>query len=183
MKKKRKISLKIQMLHASLLPLLALFILLLFVSYNSFYSTISKQTEADMINQCRLAKNMFDKLYPGEYAIEVINDSSYKLTKGSYDITNEQGLLDDLKAAFGDDVSIYCMDYTVLTTMVDEDGNSRVLSGIASTVKKDVLDTGSAKFYNKVTIDDESFMAYFEPIIWEDGTAVSYTHLTLPTKA
>ena len=170
MKKKRKISLKIQMLHASLLPLLALFILLLFVSYNSFYSTISKQTEADMINQCQLAKNMFDKLYPGEYAIEVINDSSYKLTKGSYDITNEQGLLDDLKAAFGDDVSIYCMDYTVLTTMVDEDGNSRVLSGIASTVKKDVLDTGSAKFYNKVTIDDESFMAYFEPIIWEDGT-------------
>ncbi|MCR5273287.1 MAG: diguanylate cyclase [Lachnospiraceae bacterium] len=152
------------------LPLIVLAVLMGIVASNSIRTTLEHQIEINMEKQCKYILDRYDSLYPGEFSVERIGDNGVKVYKGTYDITTEYDLLDAMQENFGDDFTIYARGLSVLTTLTDSKGERALLNEISSVVQRDVLDTGESKFYTNVTIQDQSYYAYFEPIIWEDGT-------------
>ncbi len=163
-------SLKGKMFVMASLPLIGLAILLLVVASYSLRATMEKQIEINMQKQTNLILNHYDNLYPGRFSVERVGDNGVKVYKGSYDITSEYDVLDEMKEAFADDFTIYARGLSVLTTLTDENGNRALLNEIAPVVQREVLDNGEAKFYTNVTIVDTEYYAYFTPIIWDDGT-------------
>ncbi|MGN0342543.1 MAG: diguanylate cyclase [Roseburia sp.] len=165
-----KKSLKFKMLMLTVLPLLFLAVVMLLVSYSCFRNTMVEEARVDMRNQCQLLTQMFERMYPGEYSIEVLNEDNYRLYKGDYDITSSEDLLDNLKEAYGDELTIYCRDTSVLTTMTDDTGNRALLGKVSPIVSTEVLDQEEERFYSDVTLEGEKYFAYYLPILWEDGT-------------
>lgn len=165
-----KKSLKIKMLLLTVLPLLFLAMVMLLVSYHCFRNTMVEEAKTDMRSQCHLVEQMYERMYPGEYRIEVLDGDNYRLYKGDYDITSSEDILDNLKEAYGDELTIYCRDTSVLTTMTDDNGKRVLLGKVSPIVSVEVLDQEEEQFYSDVTLDEERYFAYYLPIMWEDGT-------------
>lgn len=162
--------LRIKMLMLTVLPLSFLALILITVSFGRIKAALINQTKEEIERQCTLVEQMYDKLYPGDYAIKVIDDTSYTLTKGTYDITYEDDTLDNLKEAYSDEFTIFADGISVMTTLRDDKNKRIVLNEISSVIKSDVIDNKEPKFYSDVTIDGKSYYAYFRPIINENGT-------------
>ncbi|MCI5620632.1 MAG: diguanylate cyclase [Lachnospiraceae bacterium] len=165
-----KKSLKLKMLLLTILPLLFLALVMLLVSFRCFRNTMVEEARTDMSNQCHLLEQMFERMYPGEYRIEVLDGDNYRLYKGDYDITSSEDILDNLKESYGDELTIYCRDTSVLTTMTDENGERALLGKVSPIVSAEVLDQEEERFYSDVTLEKEKYFAYYLPILWEDGT-------------
>ena len=162
-------SLKTKMLFQAVLPLLFLAVVVFLVSYYCFRGVVLEQTKTDMRHQCQLLEQTLERIYPGEYSFQVVDETHYRLYKGDYDITSSEEVLDNLKEAYGDELTIFCRDVSVLTTMVDENGERFLLGSVSPIVASQVLDQEEEKFYYGVKLQGEKYFAYYQPILREDG--------------
>ncbi|MBE5896552.1 MAG: diguanylate cyclase [Lachnospiraceae bacterium] len=140
------------------------------VGYTTVYRLMSEQEETVMKNIVKMAVEEYDRIYPGEYGIQLNEGGSYIVYKGEADISDDYELLNAIKDNFGYDMSLFCKNVRVLTTFEDENGDKLTTTKAATAVDKDVVDGGKAHFYSNVKIGDESYFAYYEPIILKDGT-------------
>ena len=150
MAKERKNSLKRslrgKMLLLSVLPLVFLAILLGFVSTRSFTKAMLGEVENDMASQCHMISDIYDRMYPGSFNLEVLDEEHYNLYKGQVDITAASQVIDSIHDAYGVDVSIFRRDLCVVTTMKDAAGNRLTLTKASPVVVSGVLETGEEQF-------------------------------------
>lgn len=173
MAKERKNSLKRslrgKMLLLSVLPLVFLAILLGFVSTRSFTKAMLGEVENDMASQCHMISDIYDRMYPGSFNLEVLDEENYNLYKGQVDITAASQVIDSIHDAYGVDVSIFRRDLCVVTTMKDAAGNRLTLTKASPVVVSGVLETGEEQFYSNVLLNGETYFAYFMPISGTDA--------------
>ncbi len=169
-KKKSHNSIKWKVLRATIIPILLLLAIVILVSYYSIKRVLIEEVKGELKEQVEIMDTAYEQRFPGDYKMDVTSDSSYQLSKGDSDITEENQTLDELKKTYGNDFTIFCIDYSVLTTLRSDDGNRIIMGEVSSRVKKDVIEDGKAQFYSNVKVEDEDYLAYFEPITWEDGT-------------
>ena len=165
-----KHSLRGKILILTVLPLVFLAILIGFVCTYSFTKAMLDEVKTGMADQCEMIADIYDRMYPGEYNLEVLDASNYNLYKGSVDITNASQIIDSIHSSYGVEISIFRSDLCVVTTLKDTNGDPLTLTKASPVVVSGVLQTGEEQFYSDVLLNDERYFAYFLPIPGKDDS-------------
>ncbi|MBR1572463.1 MAG: diguanylate cyclase [Lachnospiraceae bacterium] len=175
-----KNSLKNKFILITILSFTVLMMVVGAVGYTTVYKLVSEQEEEDMRKIVKMTMAEYDRIYPGEYGIQLNEDGTYIVYKGEEDISDDYVLLDSVKDNFEYDISLFCKNIRVLTTFEDENGDRLKTTKAATTVDQDVIDGAKAHFYSNVKIGDQSCFAYYEPIFLKDGTVYGMIGVCCP---
>ena len=167
-----KNSLKSQMLKMTLVPLTLMTIVIAAVSATILQTAITKQIESELIHDADLLESVFDEFYEGEFHIEEDEDGNLELYKGEQKLNGKDTLMAKMSEKLKIDVSIFYKDTRILTTLVDEKGNSAVGTKAAAVVNNDVIKEGTSAFYDNVLVYNTKSFAYYKPIIMEGEDTV-----------
>ncbi|MBO6128479.1 MAG: diguanylate cyclase [Pseudobutyrivibrio sp.] len=167
-----KNSLKSQMLKMTLVPLTLMTIVIAAVSATILQTAITKQIESELIHDADLLESVFDEFYEGEFHIEEDEDGNPELYKGEQKLNGKDTLMAKMSEKLNIDVSIFYKDTRILTTLVDEKGNSAVGTKAAAVVNNDVIKEGTSAFYDNVLVYNTKSFAYYKPIIMEGEDTV-----------
>ncbi|MCM1056863.1 MAG: diguanylate cyclase [Firmicutes bacterium] len=176
--KKGKIAYILQ--AVSILPLLVFGIVILLLGTHIFTRAMYTEVETELRNVCRNLTTSFEALYPGDYYL-VSENGGNRLYKGSYDLTNDCELIDRIKLNTELDITLFYQDTRILTTIFNREGERIIGTGASSTVIKDVLETGNAKFYTNMLVYNTTYFSYYAPLINSDGTVAGMIFVGKPT--
>ena len=160
-----------KMLALAVLPILVLGIVLLVVSMQTFSDKMEGHVRKEMTQQTKLILKILDENYPGEFSLNKDVKGNYHIYKGGKDITKDTEFIDNMKKIMGVEVTLFCQDVRLQTTLRDSKGRLFINTAVSSVITKDVLKKKKAHFYRSTTnVGDERYFAYYEPIFLEDGT-------------
>ena len=159
-----------KMLALAVLPILVLGIVLMVVSMQTFSDKMEGHVRKEM-TQTKLILKILDENYPGEFSLNKDVKGNYHIYKGGKDITKDTEFIDNMKEIMGVEVTLFCQDVRLQTTLRDTKGRLFINTAVSSVITKDVLKKKKAHFYRSTTnVGDERYFAYYEPIFLEDGT-------------
>ena len=170
MKQSKQNSLKGKLVGLTLATFLVVTVSITLVGVVAIWGTMTKQVRGEMQSMVSLVESRYDEKYPGVFGIELLEDGTYKVYKGSRDISSDYSIIDEIKENFGYEVTLFCKNIRVQTTMADEQGKRYVTTKAPALVTAGVIEEGQEAFYGNVTIHGEKHFAYYRPIILEDGT-------------
>ena len=160
-----------KMLALAVLPILVLGIVLMVVSMQTFSDKMEGHVRKEMTQQTKLILKILDENYPGEFSLNKDVKGNYHIYKGGKDITKDTEFIDNMKEIMGVEVTLFCQDVRLQTTLRDTKGRLFINTAVSSVITKDVLKKKKAHFYRSTTnVCDERYFAYYEPIFLEDGT-------------
>lgn len=160
-----------KMLALAVLPILVLGIVLMVVSMQTFSDKMEGHVRKEMTQQTKLILKILDENYPGEFSLNKDVKGNYHIYKGGKDITKDTEFIDNMKEIMGVEVTLFCQDVRLQTTLRDSKGRLFINTAVSSVITKDVLKKKKAHFYRSTTnVGDERYFAYYEPIFFEDGT-------------
>lgn len=160
-----------KMLALAVLPILVLGIVLLVVSMQTFSDKMEGHVRKEMTQQTKLILKILDENYPGEFSLNKDVKGNYHIYKGGKDITKDTEFIDNMKEIMGVEVTLFCQDVRLQTTLRDSKGRLFINTAVSSVITKDVLKKKKAHFYRSTTnVGDERYFAYYEPIFLEEGT-------------
>lgn len=160
-----------KMLALAVLPILVLGIVLMVVSMQTFSDKMEGHVRKEMTQQTKLILKILDENYPGEFSLNKDVKGNYHIYKGGKDITKDTEFIDNMKKIMGVEVTLFCQDVRLQTTLRDSKGRLFINTAVSSVITKDVLKKKKAHFYRSTTnVGDERYFAYYEPIFLEDGT-------------
>ena len=160
-----------KMLALAVLPILVLGIVLMVVSMQTFSDKMEGHVRKEMTQQTKLILKILDENYPGEFSLNKDVKGNYHIYKGGKDITKDTEFIDNMKEIMGVEVTLFCQDVRLQTTLRDSKGRLFINTAVSSVITKDVLKKKKAHFYRSTTnVGDERYFAYYEPIFLEDGT-------------
>ena len=160
-----------KMLALAVLPILVLGIVLMVVSMQTFSDKMEGHVRKEMTQQTKLILKILDETYPGEFSLNKDVKGNYHIYKGGKDITKDTEFIDNMKEIMGVEVTLFCQDVRLQTTLRDSKGRLFINTAVSSVITKDVLKKKKAHFYRSTTnVGDERYFAYYEPIFLEDGT-------------
>ena len=160
-----------KMLALAVLPILVLGIVLMVVSMQTFSDKMEGHVRKEMTQQTKLILKILDENYPGEFSVNKDVKGNYHIYKGGKDITKDTEFIDNMKEIMGVEVTLFCQDVRLQTTLRDTKGRLFINTAVSSVITKDVLKKKKAHFYRSTTnVGDERYFAYYEPIFLEDGT-------------
>ena len=160
-----------KMLALAVLPILVLGIVLMVVSMQTFSDKMEGHVRKEMTQQTKLILKILDENYPGEFSLNKDVKENYHIYKGGKDITKDTEFIDNMKEIMGVEVTLFCQDVRLQTTLRDSKGRLFINTAVSSVITKDVLKKKKAHFYRSTTnVGDERYFAYYEPIFLEDGT-------------
>lgn len=168
-RKKTKESLRISLLMVTLIPIIALTIIIVtFTSYRT-KKTIRDEEKEAMYDIACLLNGMLDVKYPGDYGL-MKSDKYVALSKGGVPID----IYDELEAYYdvtGVEVTIFYNDVRMITTLCDR--NDESMQGTTSNyvITEDVLKGDEGHFYTNVKVGSKLYYAYYEPLHNSDGKA------------
>lgn len=160
-----------KMLALAVLPILVLGIVLMVVSMQTFSDKMEGHVRKEMTQQTKLILKILDENYPGEFSLNKDVKGNYHIYKGGKDITKDTEFIDNMKEIMGVEVTLFCQDVRLQTTLRDSKGRLFINTAVSSVITKDVLKKKKAHFYRStINVGDERYFAYYEPIFLEDGT-------------
>ena len=160
-----------KMLALAVLPILVLGIVLMVVSMQTFSDKMEGHVRKEMTQQTKLILKILDENYPGEFSLNKDVKGNYHIYKGGKDITKDTEFIDNMKEIMGVEVTLFCQDVRLQTTLRDTKGRLFINTAVSSVITKDGLKKKKAHFYRSTTnVGDERYFAYYEPIFLEDGT-------------
>ena len=160
-----------KMLALAVLPILVLGIVLMVVSMQTFSDKMEGHVRKEMTQQTKLILKILDENYPGEFSLNKDVKGNYHIYKGGKDITKDTEFIDNMKEIMGVEVTLFCQDVRLQTTLRDTKGRLFINTAVSSVITKDVLKKKKAHFYRSTTnVGDERYFAYYEQIFLEDGT-------------
>lgn len=166
-----KNSLGPKMLALAVLPVLALGIVLLGVGMHAFSKSMENHVQKEMTEETKLILKILDQNYPGEFSLNKDEKGNYHIYKGGKDITKDTEFIDNMKDIMGVDVTLFCQDVRLQTTLRDAKGRLFINTAVSSVITKDVLKKKKPHFYQSTTtVSNERNFAYYEPIFLQDGT-------------
>lgn len=163
----------------SVLPLFFYGVLILLVGTFTFTKHMQKEVQTELSHIASMTQEVLDTKYPGDYRL--VGESSYQLHKGNADITGDYALLDQIKEKTGMDVTLYYKDTRILTTVTDWSGNRIIGTSAPEIVINDVLKGGEQKFYDKTTINTQTYYSYYCPLKNSDGSVVGMLFVGEPS--
>lgn len=167
------------LLAINIIPLFFFGIAILFLATELFTKTMYSEIETELRSAANTVAYLLDLAYPGDY--ELVGDISLRLHKGEHDLTTRYQLVDQIREGTGLDVTLFYKDTRILTTICDTDGRRIVGSGASSIVLRDVLETGTPRFYTNTRINDVEYFCYYSPLRNSDGSIVGMIFVGKPS--
>ena len=169
------------LLKLNLLPLILLTLVITAFSATRFADSMNAEAKNGLVNLCHTVNILFDSVYEGDYHIIREGDDVH-LMKGTHRLNGNFAIVDHIKEQTGVDITIFCQDTRILTT-VQTDGEVRASGTKAnSRVVEDVIRGGHPQFYSSMLVEGVRYFSYYEPLYAADGTCVGMIFCGKPSK-
>lgn len=170
-RKRRKSSLYYILLKLNIISVFVLALIIIISSTKSFSSSIYEEVRTGLLDLNETIVTLYDKVYPGDYTTVVQEDGLY-LLKGGTQLNGNFEIIDEIKEKTGVDITITYEDTRVITTLFNSSGERLVGTRVNAAVKKQVFEQETPQFFEKLTIEGESYFAYYAPLKNSDGTVI-----------
>lgn len=181
MEKKARSSIYKTIPAMSIVPLLLFGLLVLVLCTVRFNGVMHEKVEDELQNIAASVAATYDTVYPGEYRYGEVDNIAFYY-KGEEEITGDFTIIDSLKEATGAEITIFYKDVRMLTTIKDAEGARLIGTGVSTVICQDVLDRKTAQFYNGVVIDDNTYCAYYLPLLTESGGCIGMIAVAKPAE-
>lgn len=181
MEKKARSSIYKTIPAMAIVPLLLFGLLVLVLCSARFSSAMHEKVEDELQNIAASVAATYDTVYPGEYRYDEVENIAFYY-KGEEEITGDFTIIDSLKEATGAEITIFYKDVRMLTTIKDSEGERLIGTGVSTVICQDVLDRKTAQFYTSVDIGDNTYCAYYMPLLTESGGCIGMIAVAKPTE-
>ncbi len=156
------------------LPLLFFGVLIAILGYYLFQQSLYRQIRQELQHVAETTNLLIDSTWPGDYQLSEDPNipGGLLLYKGDTNITFQYDLLDEVKASTGLDLTLFCQDTRILTTLMDPHEVRYFATGAAPLIVNEVYRGGEAHFYPNALIDKRSYCCYYMPISNSDGSVI-----------
>nr|MCR4924559.1 diguanylate cyclase [Lachnospiraceae bacterium] len=168
------------MLWVTLVPLIVYGIVVTgYISY-TLTKDVKAEAKSNLKNVAYTVMETYDNLYEGDYNV-VTYGNEVDFYKGNNDLTDSYKMLDSIHEDTGVDISLFFLDTRLLTTLLDSEGNRFLKTGINPAIVSEVVMGRKDAFYDNIIIGNESYYAYYLPLMSEDGdTALGMIGVSKP---
>ena len=170
MKKEMKKSLRGKLLGLTLMSFMLVTVVVAVVGVTTIHNSMTKQVYREMRSIVSLVESRYDEAYPGAFGVQLLDDGKYDIYKGEEVITKDYEIIDQIEDCFDYEVTLFCKNIRVQTTLRDSEGRRFLTTKAPTLVTAEVIDGGKEAFYKDVTIGEEKHFAYYKPIVLDDGT-------------
>lgn len=161
-------------------PMLVYGILLLFIGLIQFENGMYKETRNSLKSNALAAMSLYNSQGYGDYALK----SDGNVWRGmNFNISQETGIVDELKAQTGVDITFFFGDTAVMTSVMNEGGERWYGMKAGANITNYTLNQGAQLWYRNIIIDGKMCHAYLIPIVQPgDGTVTGAMMASLPTE-
>lgn len=156
---KRNNSIQKKLLFIGLLPILILTILIVSLGMILLYRSYTISIQDELESTTNVLIDCLDLTVPGDYHYE--NDILYK---GDLNITTS-AMMNRVRERSGIDTTIFWHDTRVLTTVVNESGESATGTKASPEVVKAVFLEGRDYYSNDVDVNGMKYIGYYMPLL------------------
>ena len=179
--KYKEYSLKVSFLLMTVIPIIAMGIIIALFSSNRFRESIETEVQDNMVNMAYVLTNTLDKMYPGDYSLAK-SDKYAALKKGdSFLDINEY--LEHLREDTGMEITVFYGGTRMITTLADSEGEDMEGTTINSAIEKDVIKQDQARFYSSVKAGNIEYFAYYLPLHNSDNSVVGMIAILKDSKS
>lgn len=168
------------MLKLNILPIVLLAILLTSFSAAKFAEAMHQEVQNGLVDLCDTILTMYDTTYEGDYRI-VEQDGAIYMFKGEHQLNGDFKIIDAIKDKTDIDITVFCKNIRVLTTVCADGGERAVGTRVSAVVERDVLEGKRAQFYSSVLVENEKYFAYYAPIVDSKGECVGMFFVGKPS--
>ncbi len=177
MDEKRKVSIKLKLLAASLLPLVLVTVIISIYALYSMRKAIQDEALQGLRDMCYTVATAYDNMAEGDYILE-----GDHIKKGGFDITANEDLLDKFVANSEADVTFFYGDVRRATSLLDAKTGERIIGTKASEAVVETTLKGGEDFSSTdVEINGQGYYAYYIPLKSADGSIVGMVFAGKPT--
>ncbi len=162
------------------IPMLVYGILLLFIGLIQFESGMYKETRNSLKSNALAAMSLYNSQGYGDYAMKADGN----VWRGmNFNISQETGIVDELKEQTGVDITFFFGDTAVMTSVTNEGGDRWYGMKAGANITNYTLNQGAQLWYRNIEIDGKMCHAYLIPIVQPgDGTVTGAMMASLPTE-
>lgn len=166
--KKVKVSIKWEIIGLTLIPLVILATIITVYAMNALKSSLEEEALSGLKDICHSVDAACTALDDGDYVME-----GDDLKKGDYNITKDEALIDSFVDASDVEITLFYGDTRRATSLVDSKTQKKILGTKASQEVTDQVVKKSEEFSStNLTINNQSFYAYYIPMKNSDGSVV-----------
>lgn len=176
MKKQKKLGIMAQLVMLCVLPMIVMVSCITVYAISTMRGMVRDTTMEGLQNLCQSVYAAYDALDTGAYRVE--GDVLYK---GDYNVSENVDIIDSFVEGNNADVTLFYGDTRRATSLRDKSTGERILGTKASDeVIQTVLNEGKAYETDNVTINGESYYAYYMPAFDSSGNCVGMVFAGLP---
>lgn len=176
MKKQKKLSVMAQLVMLCVIPLVIMVAFVTVYAIGTMRNMVHDTTMEGLENLCRSVYAAYEALDPGAYRLE--GDT---LFKGDYNVSENGNIIDSFVEGSAADVTLFYGDTRRATSLRDKDTGQRILGTKASdAVIQAVINEGKNYETDSVTINGETYYAFYMPAIDSGGKCVGMVFAGLP---
>lgn len=166
--KKVRLSVKGEIFCLTLIPLVILATVITLYAMNSLNENLEKEAISGLKDVCNSVDSAYKALDDGDYTLE-----GEILKKGDFNVTKDEILIDGFTETSDAELTLFYGDTRRATSLVDVDTGEKILGTKASSeVTEQVVGRGEDFSSNNITINKESYYAYYIPMKNNDGSVV-----------
>ncbi len=160
-------------------PMLVYGILLLCIGLIQFENGMYKETRNSLKSNALAAMSLYNSQGYGDYAMKTDGN----VWRGmNFNISQETGIVDELKEQTGVDITFFFGDTAVMTSVMSESGDRWYGMKAGANITNYTLNQGAQLWYRNIEIDGKMCHAYLIPIVQPgDGTVAGAMMASLPT--
>ena len=164
------------LLKMNMLPVIILTLIITTFSAARFATSMSVEVKDGLVNMCQTVITLYDTAYQGDYHVED-QDGTVYMMKGEQVLNGDYTIVDSIKEKTGIDITIFCRDTRVITTIRTGDYVRAIGTKANDTVIDDVLKGGHPQFYTSTIVEGVQYFSYYEPLYASDGTCIGMIFL------
>lgn len=168
------------LLKMNMLPVIILTLVITTFSAARFATSMSVEVKDGLVNMCQTVITLYDTAYQGDYHV-VDQDGTVYMMKGDQVLNGDDTIVDSIKEKTGVDITIFCRDTRVITTIQTGDHVRAIGTKANDTVIEDVLKGGHPQFYTSTIVEGVQYFSYYEPLYASDGTCIGMIFLGKPS--
>lgn len=168
------------LLRMNMLPVIILTLVITAFSAARFATSMSVEVQNGLVNLCQTVVTLYDTVYKGDYHMEDKGNTVY-LMKGEQVLNGDCTIVDSIKEKTGVDITIFCQDTRVITTIQKSDNVRAIGTKANNTVIEDVFKGGHPQFYSSTMVEGVKYFSYYEPLYANDGTCIGMIFIGKPS--
>lgn len=178
-RKKAKISIKLEILFLTLLPLIVMAVIIALYAHQSMQKSIADQALNGLKDLCYSVKGTYDTLDSDMYEM----NGDY-LRKGQYEITKNEKMLENFVHESDAQISLYYGDKVVATSLTSHLTGKKIHGVTApESIVKTVVDGKEEYSTSKDQINDDKYYSYYIPLKNPGGAVVGMIWAGKPAKS